>query len=135
MTVSRTLRFSRTIKTHVAGNGVTLALLMEVEGVWLTDPANAILDVVDKGGGRLTLQLNPQPEGARITTASATAVDFSNQATPTLCVDLTEAIEDQMSEEAIMEIAGEIITPDIAPPPRRRAALLAGVNDRPLQVF
>lgn len=132
---SRTLRFSRTVKTDVGGQGVTVALLMEVEAVWKTDPADAYLALVDKGGGRLTIQLMPMPHSARVLSASATAVDFSNPATKTTFVDVLEAIEEEKSEEAVMSTVGDLLTPPMVPPPAGRAALLSGVNDRPFQVF
>lgn len=134
-TSKRTLRFSRTVKADVGGQGVTVALVMEVEAVWLTDPALAELSMVDKGGGRLGLQLKPQPANAVILTATASAVDFSNRPTATEVVDVTKLIEAEAEEEAVMERAGQIITPDISDGPSRRASLLGGVNNRPLQVF
>lgn len=132
---SRTLRFSRTVKTDVGGQGVTVALMMELEAVWETDPADARLALVDRGEGRLTIQLIPMPKNVTIFSATATAVDFSNPATMTSFVDVQEAIEEEKSEKAVLSTVGEMLTPPMVPPPVGRAALLSSVNDRPFQVF
>lgn len=133
--IVRTLRFSRTVKTEVQGRGITVALVMEVEGLWLTDPHQAVLNLVDKEDGRVTLQLMPEPQSARILTASATPVEFSEPSTPTSFVDISAAIDAEDEEEAVLDRAASFLTPPVERRVSMRSELMASVADATLQGF
>lgn len=116
--IMNTLRFSRTVKRVIQGQGKTVDIMLEARVSSTYDAGAAVLDLQEING-RLKMSLHPQPEPVMILNSSTNQVEMAMPETETIVVDLAAMVGAEM--EKAEERAVEILTPAVKVPSAKEA--------------